>query len=198
MATNITTGRTDNKTPKMDSRVLGVLIFGVMLLLGACVTPPEGEVIEPAVAPPPPSVEVYFYPRKGQSKAQQERDRYECYLWAKEQTGFDPSVPQLAPHQRIVVEPAPGQETAAGAVAGAVIGATTARRGEKMEGAVAGAMAGAIIGAAAESAREQEARRLTEQQQAIEAQRAARLEQQASNYRRAMAACLEGRGYEVR
>jgi hypothetical protein len=34
--------------------------------------------------------EVYVYPKQGQTEAQRERDRYECYLWAVEETGFDP------------------------------------------------------------------------------------------------------------
>lgn len=34
--------------------------------------------------------ELVVYPSKGQSKEQMERDKYECYQWAKQQTGFDP------------------------------------------------------------------------------------------------------------
>jgi hypothetical protein len=34
-----------------------------------------------------------IYPAKGQSQAQQDRDRYECHSWAVKQTGFDPSRP---------------------------------------------------------------------------------------------------------
>ena len=30
------------------------------------------------------------YPGKGQSNEQMEKDKYECYNWAKQQTGFDP------------------------------------------------------------------------------------------------------------
>lgn len=35
--------------------------------------------------------DVYAYPAKGQSQAQQDRDRYECHSWTAQQTGFDPS-----------------------------------------------------------------------------------------------------------
>ena len=35
--------------------------------------------------------DVFVYPRHGQSPEQTSKDRYECYLWAKDQTGFDPS-----------------------------------------------------------------------------------------------------------
>ena len=35
----------------------------------------------------------YIYPSKGQSQEQQERDKFECYNWARQQTGFDPTAP---------------------------------------------------------------------------------------------------------
>ncbi len=31
-----------------------------------------------------------IYPAKGQSQDQMEKDKFECYSWAKGQTGFDP------------------------------------------------------------------------------------------------------------
>ena len=34
--------------------------------------------------------ELYIYPAKGQSSQQQEKDKFECYTWAKNDTGFDP------------------------------------------------------------------------------------------------------------
>lgn len=150
--------------------------------------------------PPPVSTQVIFYPNKGQNAEQQDRDRYECYLWAMEQTGFDPSVPHLAPHHRveIVPEPAPGHDTAVGTAAGAVLGAVLSPRGKTVEGAVVGAVAGAVIGSASDAARAQQSRQLQSQYDRQTADQIANLELQASNYRRAMAACLEGRGYTVR
>ena len=41
--------------------------------------------------PPPPETNVYFYPVRGQSPEQQDRDKYECNTWAVQQSGFDPS-----------------------------------------------------------------------------------------------------------
>ncbi len=168
------------------------------LLLVACATPRPAP-SEPASAAPPPSTQIYFYPAKGQSAAQQDRDRYECYLWAKKQSGFDPSAAQLAPHQRVQVIPTapPGRDTAAGAVTGAVIGAVVSPPGRGAQGAVVGAVAGAIVGAASDSARQEQAERVQERYDRRDAQQRSRLEQQASSYRRAMAACLEGRGYSV-
>ena len=37
--------------------------------------------------------ELYVYPLRGQSDQQQATDRYECYRWAADQTGFDPTRP---------------------------------------------------------------------------------------------------------
>lgn len=54
--------------------------------------PPSGG--ETAVAPAAPTEKVFVYPRNGQSKEHQEKDRYECHAWAVSQTGFDPSAPQ--------------------------------------------------------------------------------------------------------
>jgi len=168
------------------------------LTLAACASQPRAPT-EPARAAPPPPTQIYFYPTKGQSAAQQDRDRYECYLWAKKQTGLDPSAPALAPHQRVQVIPTapPGRDTAAGAVTGAVIGAVVSPPGRSAEGAVVGAVAGAVVGAVSDAARQEQAERVQERYDQRAAQHAARIEQQASSYRRAMAACLEGRGYTV-
>lgn len=175
-----------------SKQVAGAGALLAALALGACAPAPT----RPA-ALPPPYVEVYFYPAQGQSTAQQDRDRYECYLWARKQTGFDPSAPQLAPHQRlrVVPEPPPGHDTAAGAVTGAVLGAVVAPPDRSAEGAVVGAITGAMVGAASDAARQKQAEQL---QQRYDRQSAAGVEQQARNYRRALAACLEGRGYRVR
>ena len=35
--------------------------------------------------------DVFVYPKDGQTDEQRDRDRYECYTWAVEQTHFDPS-----------------------------------------------------------------------------------------------------------
>jgi len=39
---------------------------------------------------------LFVYPRKGQSQAQQDNDRYECHKWATDQTNYDPTavIPQ--------------------------------------------------------------------------------------------------------
>jgi hypothetical protein len=162
-------------------------------------TPPATYGPVPTEAPPP-QTEVFFYPSQGQAPAQQDRDRYECYLWAVRQSGFDPSQVNLAPTQRVFFQPQtpPGAAVAAGAVAGAVVGAAIGAPHDEAEGAVIGAIAGGALGAAAESADQAETARIQGQYDARADAYQARQEAQALAYRRAMTACLEGRGYAVR
>ncbi len=180
-----------------------IKLFAFVLLsiiVTGCTTPGYTVHPRPAEARPLPSTPIYFYPTRGQSMEQQERDRYECYLWAVKQSGFDPGQAQLAPHQRVEVKPTtpPGSDVAAGAVGGAIIGSIVSPRHDRGHGLVFGAITGAILGAASESAKQQQAQRLQRHYDAVDAQRYAQLERQARDYRRAMSACLEGRGYTVR
>jgi hypothetical protein len=171
-------------------------------LLPACVsTAPNYDAY---VADPEPqrqlATEVYYYPMQGQSIKQQDRDRYECYLWAKQQTGFEPSQPYLAPHQRtyLVPDPEPGRDTVAGAVTGAALGAIIGAPHSTGEGALIGALAGGMLGAASDSVRQERTKTIQDAYDRSDTLRYAGLERQADNYRRAMKACLAGRGYSVR
>jgi Protein of unknown function (DUF1269) len=198
-----------NRLPFADFSIrlsrYGAFVLSAILCLGltACAAPPKHEqrrevVNEPP--PPPPPTHILFYPTNGQTPEQQNRDRYECYQWAMQQTGFDPSQAQLAPHQRIEVVPAApaGHDTATGAIAGAIIGSILAGPHNAAGGAMVGAAAGAIAGASSDAARQSETARLQRHYDAREAQHLANVEEQANNYRRAMSACLEGRGYQVK
>jgi len=188
------------KQPNRLYSTLG-LIVGAALVLSACAPAPQYREVQLLDSPAPQaSTEIYFYPLYGQSPAQQDRDRYECYLWAVDQTGFDPSSTGVAPHQRIVVEPVQpdGQNTAIGAVAGALVGAAIGSSSNHTgQGAVIGAVAGALLGAASDAAVQQEATVATRRLDRDAARRSAAVEQKANDYRRAMKACLEGRGYSV-
>jgi len=143
--------------------------------------------------------QVFFYPQAGQTTEQQSRDHYECYNWAVTQTGFDPGQSSIPPVQRVrvVPMPPPGHDTAAMAIAGAVLGALIAGPRHALGGALIGAAGGAITGAASDTARQQSARQLEEayanRDRAVDAQYEARVR----DFRRAMSACLEGRGYRV-
>ena len=140
---------------------------------------------------------VFFYPTQGQSEEQQDRDRYECYAWGVRQTGFDPAQHLEPGEERAAVVPSrsPDERVGTGAVVGAMIGAITARPGNAGGGAVAGAVVGSMLGAASASADAEEARRINYSRNARAANR---YERQAADFKRAMSACLEGRGYTVK
>jgi hypothetical protein len=56
------------------------------------VNPPKGELYQPPTKEQP-SMDLFIYPRKGQSEKQQADDRYQCHRWAVGQTGYDPTQP---------------------------------------------------------------------------------------------------------
>jgi hypothetical protein len=58
------------------------------------VEPPAG-IESQGTTVPPPSNQLFVYPRNGQSEAQQQTDRFECHRWAVQQTGFDPTQPNV-------------------------------------------------------------------------------------------------------
>ena len=86
-----------------------------------------------------------IYPAKGQSQQQMEKDKFECYSWAKQETGFDPMQGQPAappPPQ------APKGGVVKGAAKGAAVGAVVGEiaNDDAGKGAAAGAAGGAMIG----------------------------------------------------
>lgn len=183
------------------SRLHLFFIFAInALLLSACAPGGYRVQTQAADSTPLPATTIYFYPTQGQSETRQDRDRYECYKWAVQQSGFDPGQAQLAPHQRILVTPTapPGTDAAAGAMGGAIVGSMLSPRHDHGFGLVFGAITGAILGAASDDARQRQAAQVQQQYDARYAQRYAGLEKQARGYQRAMTACLEGRSYTVR
>ena len=64
------------------------------------------------------SQEVFIYPQKGQSAEQQDKDKYECYGWAKDNSGFDP---MAAPATSTA--PPRTEEKSHGLLKGAAVGA---------------------------------------------------------------------------
>ena len=59
---------------------------------GYVVTDPPGTVA--TNAPDGASNDIFVYPMQSQSPDQQAKDRYDCYRWAADQTGFDPTKPE--------------------------------------------------------------------------------------------------------
>ncbi len=178
---------------------LRLLLILLILTLAACYPATYREVPSASQIPTAPMTQVYFYPKEGQTTEQQSRDHYECYNWAMQQTGFDPSQSSIPPERRVKVVPMPppGHDTAVLAITGAVLGALIAGPRHAGAGALIGAGSGAIAGAASDASRQQNAQQLEEayvnRDQALDT----RYEGKASDFRRAMSACLEGRGYSV-
>lgn len=169
------------------------------IMLSGCAAPPRTATIRYRTVPPVPVPALYVYPAAGQSAAQLDRDRYGCHLWAVQQSGFDPALPDRSPRQASArVEPPSGASTAAGAATGALLGAVVARSGHAGQGAVIGAVAGGLVGAAADSARQQSADRFNQAEEQRQWRWRATQERSANGYRRAITACLVGRGYTVR
>jgi hypothetical protein len=151
-----------------------------------------------SLAVPAFGAELYVYPQKGQSAAQQDKDKFECYGWAKGESGFDPMAP---PTTRTARPKREGGSVAGGAVGGAAKGAAVgavagAIKGDRAgKGAAMGAGAGGLIGgmgAAGRNAKDDQRQRDWEQQEANA------YAQRRREYNRAYTACLEGRGYSVK
>ncbi len=179
----------------------GVFVTLLAILAGCVEAPPPRRVYRQPPPPPPPSnTQVYAYPQQGQTAEQTDRYRYDCHEWAVKQTNFDPSAPGTPPHDRVIVAsgPPPGTNTAIGAVTGAILGAVIAGPRSSGFGAVAGGITGAAIGSAGDAANAQATQVQVQEARAQDARQAAAIDQKASNYRRAITACLEGRGYSVK
>ena len=136
--------------------------------------------------------DMIIYPAKGQSQDQQQKDEYECYQWAKGQTGFDP----MQQPQATAPPPADtSSSTGGGLLRGALVGAAVGGIADGSDGAGKGAAIGGLLGGA----------RSRSQQRQYEAERDQWAQQQAAQYQagrnqynRAFAACMEPRGYSIR
>jgi len=139
--------------------------------------------------------DVFIYPNKGQTKKQQDKDKYECYDWAKQQTGFDPMAQPTATASPPAQEAKQGgvvKGAARGALLGVAVGAIA---GDAGKGAAIGAAGGGLLGGMRR--RDQQSREEAEQEQWASKQ-AANYEQNRSKYNRAFSSCMEGRGYTVK
>ena len=135
-------------------------------------------------------LKLYVYPAKGQSKQQQKKDEYECYMWAIEQSGIDPlNLPKIeAPVQS---GPTGGavKGAAKGAAAGAAIGAIA---GDAGKGAAIGATAGAMAG------RRQGKQAQAQTNQQAQAQATATEQEMKNSFNKAFSVCIEGKGYTIK
>ena len=152
-------------------------------------------VLSVLMAPAAWSQDMIVYPAKGQSQDQMERDKYECYSWAKRETGFDPMEVPTA-----TAPPPQSQETGAGVLRGAAGGALLglgigAIAGDSGKGAAIGALSGGVIGGVR---RNEQQNRTRQQRQQWEREQNQIYMQKRNTYNRAYSACLEGRGYTVK
>jgi hypothetical protein len=133
----------------------------------------------------PAQADIMIYPMKGQSNEQLSKDRYECHVWAVQQSGFDPSTAQ-ATQAAPQTQQQGGQVLRGGmrgAAAGAAIGAIA---GDAGKGAAIGATAGGIKGGF----------KRMDQNRAAQNQAPAPAPGQDA-YNHAIKACLTGRNYSV-
>ncbi len=131
--------------------------------------------------------ELMIFPNADQSAEQQEQDKFACYTWAKDQSGFDPMAPPTA------TEPPPQQKAKKGGVGrglvrGAAVGAIAGDAGK-------GAAAGAAIGG---MRRQDQKRKEAAARQQWEQEQVRIYTENRNRYNRANAACLEGKNYTVR
>jgi hypothetical protein len=137
------------------------------------------------------AAEPVAYPTKGQSFDKQNRDEYECHAIAQKETGVDPVA--VAEQATAASKSDSGGKSGAGSAAGGA--AMGAMRGAAEGDAGAGALHGAGMGRLIALVR---SRRQMEQQQQAGAAQSADLRSQLDKYDRAYAACMTGRGYEVK
>jgi len=138
------------------------------------------------------------YPAKGQSQDQMEQDKFQCYTWARDQTGFDPmktpTTTSGPPAKEKKVWGA-GKTGAAGGATGAVVGGLAKGRKGAVRGGLIGAGAGALIGGARSSNQRQQEAQKRKDWERNETNNYVRAR---TEYNRAFGACMEGRGYSVK
>jgi hypothetical protein len=151
-----------------------------------------------AGAPSAADLGLFVYPAKDQTKEQQSKDEQECYAWAGEQSKVDPTGPKADSDSAAKAAAARTDSATQGAAVG---GAARGAAGGAVVGAIAGdAGTGAAIGAVAGAAGGRRARKQAEKQAAQQAkqQTEGQSAQQVETFKKAMGACLEGRGYTVK
>ena len=139
--------------------------------------------------------DLIVYPAKNQSKDQMEKDKYDCYTWAKGQSKFDPMQTPTAtapPPEQQAPKGGVGRGAARGAAVGAAVGSLD---GEMGEGAKKGAVAGAMVGG---MRRRHQRREEAQAEQQWAEKQATEYTGKRSEYDRAYGACLEGKGYTVK
>jgi len=142
------------------------------------------------------SMEIYAFPKNGQTPDVQSKDEAACYQWAVQNTGVDPAQAQKQSQQAAAAQQQAAQSgqgsgvrgAARGAAAGALIGGIA---GDAGKGAAIGATTGVVAGRSRARGAQQQA----DQQAAATHQATA---QQMEGFKKAFSACLETKQYTVK
>jgi hypothetical protein len=145
--------------------------------------------------------DLIVFPAKGQSQKQMDKDKFDCYSWAKQQSGFDP-MQTPPPAQAYPTQPPPGSAAggvvrggAGGAALGAAVGGIAGGWSGAGKGAAIGALTGGVFGGLRSQARSNQS---AQAQQQLAAQQSAQYRQRRDAYNRAWSVCLEAKGYAVK
>lgn len=148
-----------------------------------------------AATPRMQTLGLIVYPAGGQTPEQQARDEQACHAWAQQQVGPVTATPDADSAAQAGMAKADSatkhagiKGAAGGAAGGALIGAIA---GDAGRGAGMGGLAGALRGRRARKEAEQQA------EQQARAQVQAQANQQGGTFKKAVVACLQGRGYTV-
>lgn len=136
--------------------------------------------------------QLFVYPNKGQSAAQQQKDISACHASAIQVVGYDPA--RLPPSQSAPPSSSGNTDVGRGVMRGAVGGAILGEIGGGKHTGDAAAV-GALFGGIRSSRRQEQQR---QQQEQYYQQQNAQAAQAQANFNRAYSACLESRGYTAK
>jgi hypothetical protein len=134
------------------------------------------------------AIGVYVFPAAGQNASTQSQDEAQCYSWAVQNTGIDPSQVAQQSQQAAAAPPPPSGAAPGSGARGAARGAA----GDAGKGAAIGAATGAVAGRSRSRRAQDQAQ--AQQAQSVQSGGAAQMD----TFKKAFSACLEGKKYTVK
>src|SRR5262245_16014857 len=121
-------GRTGGRTMKNTTRTFASCLAAVAAMSVASSRPAFAQGAQAtaptaAATPKPATMGLVVYPGKGQEAAKQAADENECYGWARQQTGIDPTAAPAAVAEAEKQRGGAVRGAARGAAKGAAVGA---------------------------------------------------------------------------
>ncbi len=195
--------------------MIALLVFcGSFPPIALAQNPPANPQSSAQAGSPAKGLNMYAFPRSGQSPDQQLKDENACYAAAKQQTGIDPQAPppagktqeQKAAEQKAAADAAKtpkggrARGAARGAAGGAAVGAIA---GDAGTGAAAGAVVGTMKGGmdqrkASAQAQKQAAASTASAQQKEDEQLKQAQASKLDTFKRAFSACMDAKGYSIK